>query len=71
MAGQREAVAIRDFGSMRASLEEEHARLDEEVQHLSERRYLSVHEQMERKRLQKLKLAAKDRLQMLEGMTVR
>jgi hypothetical protein len=43
-------------------LQREHRRLDERLQALDRRVYLSPDEQLERKRLQKLKLAKKDEM---------
>ena len=39
-----------------------HARLEERIAEFDQRPWLSDHEQQERKRLQKLKLAIKDRI---------
>lgn len=49
------------------SLRREHALLHEQVRLLDERVYLSPREQLQRKRLQKMKLLAKDRIQALEA----
>ena len=43
-------------------LEEEHRRLDNELMKFETHVYLSPEEELERRRLQKLKLAAKDRI---------
>ncbi len=43
-------------------LEQEHRRLDEQLMTFETHVYLSPEEEFERRRLQKLKLAAKDRL---------
>lgn len=43
-------------------LEQEHRRLDSELMNFETHVYLSPEEEFERKRLQKMKLAAKDRL---------
>lgn len=50
------------------SLIQEHRSLDEKLKEFDRKVYLSPDEEMERKRLQKLKLAKKDRIaQMLSG----
>jgi uncharacterized protein len=43
-------------------LEQEHRRLDKELMQFETHVYLSPEEELERRRLQKLKLAAKDKL---------
>lgn len=43
-------------------LEQEHRRLDKELMNFETHVYLSPEEEMERRRLQKLKLAAKDKI---------
>ena len=43
-------------------LEQEHRRIDKELMNFEIHVYLSPEEELERKRLQKLKLAAKDRM---------
>jgi hypothetical protein len=43
-------------------LEQEHKRLDAELMNLETHVYLSPEEEFERKRIQKLKLAAKDKM---------
>jgi uncharacterized protein YdcH (DUF465 family) len=43
-------------------LEEEHRKLDEYLDEMSKKRYLTSEEEMEKKRLQKQKLYYKDRL---------
>lgn len=48
-------------------LRDEHALLNRKIDALNARRYLSPAEQMQRKRLQKLKLATKDRIAALEA----
>lgn len=48
-------------------LRDEHMLLDQKIDALSARPYLSPTEQMQRKRLQKLKLATKDRIAALEA----
>lgn len=48
-------------------LRTEHRMLDEQIRVLDERVYLSPREQMQRKRLQKMKLLAKDRIRALEA----
>ena len=50
-----------------SALQARHAELDQQIHELDRRKYLSVNEQMERKRLQKLKLFAKDRIAMLNA----
>lgn len=47
-------------------LRDEHARLESRIEELNRCLYLGVREQMERKRLQKLKLLTRDRLAVLE-----
>lgn len=47
-------------------LHNEHARLEARIEELNRCLYLGVREQMERKRLQKLKLLTRDRLAVLE-----
>jgi hypothetical protein len=42
--------------------EEEHQKLEHSIETFEAHRYLSPEEEMERKRLQKLKLAAKDKM---------
>lgn len=49
-----------------AELREEHARLEALLAAYNDRVHLSAQEQLERKRLQKLKLRAKDRIALLE-----
>ena len=46
-----------------AGLWQEHRALETEIQTMDDRVYLSAEEQMERKRLQKLKLAGRDRIE--------
>ncbi|MFT6399698.1 MAG: hypothetical protein ACJAYU_004467 [Bradymonadia bacterium] len=48
-------------------LRDEHAMLEEQLESYSRRVYLSAREQMERKRLKKIKLVTKDRLHSLES----
>jgi hypothetical protein len=52
--------------SLLARLREEHALIETELESLNRRVYLSAREQMERKRLQKVKLATKDLVLRLE-----
>jgi hypothetical protein len=47
------------------SLRRQHLKLDQQVQALDSRRWLSDHEEQEIKRLKKLKLATKDRMRHL------
>lgn len=50
------------------ALVQEHRRLDEQLKELDRKVYLTSDEEIERKRLQKLKLAKKDRIaQLLAG----
>lgn len=46
-----------------ANLWKEHRGLETQIQTMDDRVYLSAEEQMERKRLQKLKLAGRDRIE--------
>jgi hypothetical protein len=52
-------------GELIHRLREEHAMLEEQLEAYSRRVYLSAREQMERKRLKKVKLKTKDRLENL------
>lgn len=45
-----------------SSLQEQHQRLESRIEAFDQHRWLSEKEQTERKRLQKLKLATKDRI---------
>ena len=49
-----------------ASLKREHAELDRKLEALNVRAYLTPQEQVERKRIQKLKLLKKDKIEMLQ-----
>ncbi len=49
-----------------ASLRREHAELDRKLEALNGRPYLTPQEQVERKRIQKLKLLKKDKIEMLQ-----
>lgn len=51
-----------------ARLRQEHAMLEADLETYNARLYLSAREQMERKRLQKLKLVKKDLIQRLERL---
>lgn len=55
-----------DVAALLARLQAEHALLDGQIEQLNRRLYLSSREQMERRRLQKLKLATKDRIALLQ-----
>lgn len=44
----------------------EHRRLDEQIQKMSQKRFLSPEEEMEKKRCQKLKLKLKDQMAEIE-----
>lgn len=55
-----------DVAALLARLQAEHALLDGQIEQLNRRLYLSSREQMERRRLQKLKLATKDRIASLQ-----
>jgi uncharacterized protein YdcH (DUF465 family) len=46
-----------------AKLWKEHLELDSKIEALSERRYLSAEEEVEIKRLKKMKLAGRDRIE--------
>ena len=50
-------------------LRQEHAMLEAELEGFNQRLYLGAHEQMERKRLQKMKLVKKDLIQRLERLS--
>lgn len=51
-----------------ARLRQEHALLEADLEAYNQRLYLGAREQMERKRLQKLKLMKKDMIQRLERL---
>lgn len=51
-----------------ARLRQEHALLEADLEAYNQRLYLGAREQMERKRLQKLKLVKKDMIQRLERL---
>ena len=51
-----------------ARLRREHRELDQKLQEMDQRRFLTPTEDMERKRLQKLKLLKKDKIFYLEKM---
>ena len=55
MAGNTEFQRLRD----------EHARLSAQLEHLTSKHYLSEEEQIEEVRLKKLKLRAKDQMEMM------
>lgn len=55
-----------DSAELLARLREEHALLEARIESYNGRLYLSAREQMERKRLQKMKLFTKDRIRALE-----
>lgn len=61
LAGEGSASDVLD------QLRMEHGLLERRLTEYNERVYLGVREQMERKRLQKLKLATRDRIVRLEG----
>ncbi len=63
----RAASPTPDVCELLRRLREEHADLEARIETFNQRLYLSSREQMERKRLQKMKLANKDRLSMLES----
>jgi uncharacterized protein YdcH (DUF465 family) len=48
-----------------ASLWAEHLELEKKLEDMNQRLYLSTEEQMERKQLQKLKLAGRDRIEQI------
>jgi hypothetical protein len=50
-------------------LRQEHAMLEADLEAYNQRLYLGAREQMERKRLQKLKLVKKDLIQRLERLS--
>ena len=50
-------------------LRQEHAMLEADLEGFNQRLYLGAREQMERKRLQKLKLVKKDLIQRLERLS--
>ena len=54
-----------DTAELIQRLRDEHAMLEEQLESYNQRVYLSAREQMERKRLKKVKLLTKDRLRNL------
>lgn len=56
-------LAILDQNEELARLWHEHQLLEKQLDEMGQRLYLSSEEQMERKRLQKLKLAGRDRIE--------
>jgi len=62
---------LRSENSEFQQLEQEHRKLEDSLLTFEAHRYLTPEEEMERKRIQKLKLAAKDRLmEMIRRMKV-
>lgn len=60
------AVEPENTAELVQQLREEHAMLEEQLESYNRRVYLSAREQMERKRVKKIKLLTKDRLHSLE-----
>jgi hypothetical protein len=58
---------VEDTAELIQQLREEHAMLEEQLEAYNRRVYLSAREQMERKRIKKIKLMTKDRIQTLVG----
>ncbi len=58
-------VRLREENQEYQKLEQEHRRLDSELMSFETHVYLSPEEEFERRRMQKLKLAAKDRMREL------
>jgi hypothetical protein len=66
MSGKQESGA-QDLRQVLQQLREEHAVYDAQIEEFNRRVYLSIREQAEKKRLQKLKLYTKDRIAWLES----
>ena len=66
MSGKQESDP-HDLRQVLRQLREEHAVYDAQIEEFNRRVYLSIREQAEKKRLQKLKLHTKDRIAWLES----
>ena len=65
---ERDLDLIRELAPANAELDQlwrEHLDLEAQIQQLDQRRYLTPEEQVERKRLQKIKLAGRDRIEII------
>jgi len=63
MASEEEArAALRSENEEFRTLEEEHAALERALEEMNKRKHLTAEEEMEKKTLQKKKLAKKDRM---------
>ena len=58
---------VEDTAELIQRLRDEHAMLEEQLEAYNRRVYLSAREQMERKRIKKIKLMTKDRIHTLVG----
>lgn len=65
--GQTSTPSEHDNAELLARLRGEHALLESRIEAYNNRLYLSAREQMERKRLQKMKLLTKDRIHQLQS----
>ncbi|MCB9506085.1 MAG: DUF465 domain-containing protein [Myxococcales bacterium] len=67
MKSEHEDAPAHDAAALLDRLRHEHALLEAQIEAFNRRLYLGAREQMERKRLQKMKLLAKDRISALES----
>lgn len=67
MKAERMTSPVQDPGSLLAQLRTEHRALEARLEQLDRNVYLTPDEQFERKRIQKMKLQTKDRIQQLTG----
>jgi uncharacterized protein YdcH (DUF465 family) len=65
---ERDLALIRELAPSNPELDQlwrEHLELEKQLEEFDQRRYLTPEEQVERKRLQKIKLAGRDRIEVI------